>query len=97
MANELSPELQALSDQRAEIYGDPELSHDAIGLMWTGLIQQHYEKKLDHPIPAFLVAEMMVAMKTCRSVRVFHQDNYDDRKVYMSFAKSFIVKPEVTQ
>jgi hypothetical protein len=73
--------------ERGKIYGDPHDSHENIGLSWTGLIQQHYGLRLDHPLPASLVAQMMVAFKMQRAARVFHADNYTDAHAYARFAE----------
>lgn len=75
--------------ERGKVYGDPYQSHQNIGLAWTGLIQQHYGIKLDHPLPASLVAQMMVQFKMQRSARVFHADNYIDAHAYTKFAEEF--------
>lgn len=81
--------LKAIEEERGKVYGPTRFSHENIGLSWTGLIQQHYGIKLDHPIPDFLVAMMMSHFKGQRSVRVFHQDNYDDKHNYTGFAERF--------
>jgi hypothetical protein len=81
--------VQEVIDERGKIYGDPKLSHTNIGLSWTGLIQQHFGIKLDHPIPPELVAQMMVTFKMQRSARVFHADNYLDARAYIQFAEDF--------
>lgn len=73
--------------ERGKIYGEPALSHHNIGLSWTGLIQQHYGIRLDHPLPAWLVELMLVAFKVHRAARVFHADNYVDAKAYLKFAE----------
>ena len=75
--------------KRGEIYGDPRESHNNIGLSWTALIQQHFEIELPHPIPASLVAQMMVVFKMQRAARVFHRDNYIDAQAYARFAEEF--------
>jgi hypothetical protein len=80
-------QVLATIKERGKIYGDPALSHHNIGLTWTGLIQQHYGIRLDHPLPAWLVELMMVAFKVHRSARVFHADNYVDAKAYLKFAE----------
>lgn len=74
-------------EERGKVYGDVELSHDNIGLAWTGLIQQHYGVRLAHPLPGHLVAQMMVAMKNHRAARVYHADNYVDASAYLLFAE----------
>jgi hypothetical protein len=73
--------------ERGKIYGDPKLSHENIGLSWTGLIQQHYGLRLDHPLPDWLVELMMVQFKVHRAARVYHADNYLDARAYLSFAE----------
>lgn len=80
-------ELAAVTAERASVYGEPHLSHANIGLGWTGLIQQHYGIKLDHPLPAFLVELMMASFKLARSTRKFHDDNYLDAANYLRFAR----------
>lgn len=79
----------ALIAERGKVYGDPKHSHTNIGLSWTGLLQQHYGITLDHPIPPALVAQMMVTFKMQRSARAYHEDNYDDARVYAGFAQEF--------
>lgn len=81
--------LKDLEVERGKVYGDPLKSHENIGFAWTGLIQQHYGITLPHPLPAHMVAQMMVAFKNQRSCRVFKQDNFDDLKVYADFAERF--------
>lgn len=85
----LPDHLQAIEAERGRVYGDPKTSHENIGLAWTGLLQQHYGIKLDHPIPDWLVALMMVQFKAQRSARVFKQDNFDDARVYLDFSERF--------
>lgn len=75
--------------ERGEVYGDPKLSHENIGLSWTGLIQQHYGIRLAHPLPASLVAQMMVNFKMQRAARVHKTDNYVDCSAYLLFAEQF--------
>ena len=78
--------LDKIKAERGKVYGDPQLSHENIGLSWTALIQQHYGIRLDHPLPSWLVSQMMVTFKMQRAARVYHQDNYDDAANYMGFA-----------
>lgn len=82
-----SDPVAATIAERGKVYGDPQLSHENIGLQWTGLIQQHYGMKLEHPLPAWLVNLMMVAFKTNRSARVYQADNFIDAKAYLQFAE----------
>lgn len=85
----MNEQLKAIEFKRGKVYGDPAESHTNIGLTWTGLIQQHYGIHLDHPIPNYLVAQMMVSFKMQRSTRVFKVDNYDDAHIYTDFAQRF--------
>lgn len=83
----MDPIVAKTIEERGKIYSEPHLSHENIGLGWTGLIQQHYSIRLDHPIPDFLVELMMVVLKANRSARVYHADNYVDAKAYLGFAE----------
>ena len=74
--------------ERGKVYGDPSLSHENIGLSWTGIIQQHYGMKLPHVMPDYLVELLMVAFKTHRAARVYHADNYVDLAAYAKFAEA---------
>ena len=74
-------------EERGKVYGDPTLSHENIGLAWTGMIQQHYGIRLAHPLPAHIVELMMVQFKAQRSARVYHPDNYVDLRAYLRFAE----------
>ena len=78
--------VESTIEERGKVYGEPHLSHQNIGLAWTGLLQQHYGTHLPHPIPAYLVELMMCAFKIHRSARVFHADNYVDLTAYAKFA-----------
>lgn len=80
-------DLDAIKAERGRVYGDPALSHENIGLAWTGLIQQHYGVRLDHPLPSWLVSLMMVQFKAQRASRVYHKDNFDDLHNYAGFAE----------
>jgi hypothetical protein len=85
-------QVEATIAERAKIYGDPHDSHVNIGLAWTGLIQQHYGISLPHPLPAYVVALMMVDCKASRAVRggsPVHDDNYVDMEAYKQFAREF--------
>ena len=79
--------VSATIKQRGTVYGEAHLSHENIGLAWTGILQQHFGIRLDHPIPAHVVELMMVSFKVQRSARVFHADNYVDLRAYAKFAE----------
>lgn len=79
--------LAKLQEERGKVYGDPQLSHENIGLAWSGLVQQWSGIKLPKPFPAWLVSLMMVQFKAQRAARVYHADNFDDLHVYAKFAQ----------
>jgi hypothetical protein len=81
-------------EERSKIYGDPFHSYQNIGIAWTALLQQHYGITLDHPIPASLAAQMMVALKMQRATCVYHGDNYIDAHAYAKFAEDFQQRPQ---
>ena len=81
--------LDQIAEERRQVYGDPQLSHDSIGKTWTGLLQNHYGISLPHDIPDYVVAHMLNTMKSVRSMRVFHKDNYDDAHNYLRFGEDF--------
>ena len=85
----IDPLVDATIAERGKIYGDPMLSHQCIGLVFTALIQHHYGIVLHHAIPASLVARMMVGLKNQRASLVYHQDNYTDAEAYLRFAEQF--------
>jgi len=55
--------------------------------MFTGLLENHYQIKLPHAVPARMVALMMAAVKLNRDAFRFKQDNHDDAKNYLDIAK----------
>lgn len=85
----LDEKVSSTIKERGVVYGDPCKSHTNIGLSWTALIQQHYGITLEHPLPPWLVAQMMVALKMQRSTIVYKDDNYIDAKAYAHFAEEF--------
>lgn len=90
----MTPDIvQQTITERGKIYGEPHLSHENIGLEWTGLLQQFYGMRLPGPIPAHVVELMMSAFKIHRSVRVYHPDNYIDLRAYAGFAEHAQANP----
>lgn len=64
------------------------MNHQNLGMMWSALIQQHYQIDLDHPLPGHLVARMMVALKLCRlAFTPGHEDSIRDARVYAVIAE----------
>lgn len=80
--------------ERGLVYGDPYLSHLNIALSWTALLQQHLGITFDKPLPASLVAQMMVVFKMQRSAKVYKDDNYVDAHAYAKFADEFQKKEQ---
>ena len=75
--------------QRGAQYGNADESHENTGLVWTGLIQNHYGIKLDHPLSASLVEIMMAGNKLNRMVTPndMQDDDYLDGRVYIQLAR----------
>ena len=80
--------LNEIVAERAPKYGPVKTSHQTVGLIWSALIENHYKCKLQHPIPGYMVALMMAALKINRaSVKDgFQEDNYLDAMNYLQFA-----------
>jgi hypothetical protein len=74
--------------QRSSVYATDWLTaHTNLGLLWTSLLQTHYNLELEHPIPADLTCLMMAALKLGRaSYSSLLPDNYLDAVVYTWFA-----------
>ena len=89
MANKRSKAdpLAKLKAERGRFYGHPLDCHANIGLGWTGQLQQHYGIKLDHPIPGWIVSQMLVIFKQARAARAYRADNFRDAQAYNDFAR----------
>jgi len=62
-----------------------------IGLMITGLLNQHYQKygiKLPHPVPGHITAFIMALVKINRAAYSHHPDNTNDCRAFIAFAES---------
>lgn len=82
--------LDAIEKDRQKIYGDPFISHKAIGYTWRGILQNRFHDIEIPEISADLVAELLAGFKLTRASRpVFHQDSFDDLRVYVSFSERF--------
>lgn len=80
--------LKKIKAEREKRYGSHLKGHKNLGLIWTGLLQNHYEIELPHPLPGFLVEAMMAANKLNRiATDSSHKDSYDDAKIYISLAQ----------
>ena len=78
-----------IREEKAKQYGPATFGHANLGLLWTALLQNHYQIKLDHPIPADLAMLMLAANKLNRGATPTpgHQDDYDDARVYVQLAR----------
>ena len=81
---------QTIREDRQHIYGDPAFSNHNLGLMWTGILQDHFQVHFPNGIPSYVVATMLACLKIGRSVRPFNKpdnDDYVDMENYMDFAE----------
>lgn len=77
---------------RMPFYGDPYVSHSAIGYAWGGLLTQAGLCPCGTAVPPHIVAAMLAAMKLVRSATQnadHRQDSYDDAAVYTIFSDEF--------
>lgn len=82
-------ELKEMCDVRTRDYGDPRISFEGLGMMWTAILETHYQLKLPWPIPAHVAALFMGALKISRASKGFKEDNYDDLRNFIMFALDF--------
>ena len=89
---ELNKKEQHVFETRQARYGTFIQAHANLGLLWTGLIQNHFRIKLPASLPSHLVLLMMVASKLNRAVAekglLVDEENYDDGKIYLEMAKN---------
>lgn len=82
--------LDSLEESRSSVYGDPFISHKAIGYTWRGILQNRFQELEIPEITADLVAELLAGFKITRAARPgYHQDSYDDAQVYTRFGERF--------
>lgn len=87
---EKKDDLQKLEEERGEYYGDPAISHRAIGYAFRGVLQNRFHHLEIPEIPNDLVAELLAAFKIVRAARpIYRQDSYDDAQVYSRFGERF--------
>lgn len=80
-------DLDSLIAERSQTYGPYATSMESIGLIWTGLLQHHYNIRLDHPIPPHVSALMLASMKICRATAGWKEDNFHDLAAFARFAE----------
>lgn len=78
----------SILNKREQYYGNAKRNHDTIGLMFTGLLENHYGFKLPHPVPGHIVALFLVCVKANRAAAPlkFNPDNYEDGMAYFEIA-----------
>ena len=98
MVENLSEADAKVQAERAKQYGDATFGHGNLGLIWTGLIQNHYGVKFDHPIPASLVLVLMAAAKANRAAlpAPVQPDDYADGRIYFSLAEEARIREDLT-
>lgn len=80
--------IAAIREERGSVYGPPEPNHENIGLVFTALLQSHYDIRLPYPIPAYVAELMFDAFKDVRCARpVYRADSYLDGHNYKDFAQ----------
>lgn len=85
------PNLAELRAERGRVYGDARTCHTMIGKGW-GAKLTHGGWKPGEDVPAHVVAALMADLKLVRGVTAggeYHQDSYDDAKVYVDFVSEF--------
>lgn len=86
----MDEKLKEVQKRAEEEYGDATFGHTNLGLEWTGILQNHYQIRFDHPIPPHIVLLMMAASKINRAAVPFRgqgEDDYIDGISYIDLAK----------
>ena len=80
--------VKAIREERAKKYGDATFGHANLGLMWTGLLQNHYGITLKHPLPSEMVLVMMAMGKANRVAveKKYDVDHFEDGMNYFQLA-----------
>lgn len=81
--------LDKIRKERASRYGKFPSNMDALGKMWTAILEHHYRIKFSYQIPTHILALMQAQIKICRAANPspHHQDNYDDAINYLKLAE----------
>lgn len=85
----MTTDVDKIREERSKTYGGCKPNHDNLGLVFTGILQQHYQIEMPHPLPGHVVALMMAALKATRASNPFgfNADNYLDGKAYFAIAE----------
>ncbi len=81
-------EAAIVADRDAH-YGSLLINHTTAGMMWSGMINQHFQQLVLPPLPPDLVALMMAALKVnrlCRDIK--HDDSLVDALNYLKIART---------
>lgn len=83
-------ETAEIRRQRAEVYGDPKICHQAIGEAWRGILRQSWQSDDVPSIDEHTVALMMAVLKCIRAAtKSGHEDSYVDAISYVEIAREF--------
>lgn len=88
---QLDKKNKAIFNNRNKKYGPFTPMHRNLGLIWTGIIQNHFNIELPTPLPAYLVLLMLAASKINRAALkkiVDEDDSFVDGRIYMELAKA---------
>ena len=88
-ARDTSPEEEdRVRSNRAQKYGPATFAHRNLGLIWTGILQNHFGCSLPHPIPPDVVLLMLGGNKINRAVLESsgRPDDYLDLRIYAQLA-----------
>jgi len=81
MEKQQNKKLKEIRKAKQEEYGDFTKSMNEIGVLWSILLD------LDKPIPGYVVSNMYVAAKLCRTKFKFKKDTYLDAANYLEQAE----------
>jgi hypothetical protein len=74
--------------ERGKSYGDAKINCSGIGLQWTAILRNHFQREDIPIIPGNVVALMMVGLKLNRLAKSpDHEDSDHDARAYLSIAK----------
>ena len=90
-SNLITKELyEMIRQNRSEVYGEAFDNHQGIAQVWACILKPHWRDiRLGKPIPAWVVALLMMGVKYNRMRLTFHEDNFTDELVYMSMVKKW--------
>lgn len=83
-----SKSLDVISQERQDLYGDPDVMFHATGVAVTAIIEAHYGIILPHTIPPHVIAQIDVVKKAVRAAAStrYNEDDYVDEQNYVRLA-----------